>query len=43
MRLALQLTTDLVTFDITAGGMAYVFVDPHDDSEDAARMLWQGG
>ena len=43
MRMVLQLTTDLVTFDITSRGMAYVFLDPHDDSEDGARMLWQGG
>ena len=43
MRLAIQMTTELVTFDITSGGMAYVFVDPHDTTEDAARMLWQGG
>jgi len=43
MRMVLQMTTDLVTFDITRGGMAYVFVDPFDRSEDAARMLWQGG
>lgn len=43
MRLLLQLTTDIVTFDITRGGMAYVYVDPWDPTEDAARMLWQGG
>lgn len=43
MRLAMQITTDVVTFDITRGGMAYVFTDPFDTSEDAARMLWQGG
>jgi hypothetical protein len=43
MRLMLQMTTDVVTFDITRGGMAYVFVDPFDPTEDAARMLWQGG
>jgi hypothetical protein len=43
MRMALQLTTELVSFDITTGGMGYVFIDPHDDSEDSARMLWQGG
>ena len=43
MRLALQVTTSLVTFDITSGGMAYVFIDPNDDSEDSARLLWQGG
>jgi hypothetical protein len=43
MRLALQLTTDIVTFDITRGGMAYVFLDPWDPTEESARMLWQGG
>lgn len=43
MRLILQVTTDLVKFDITPGGMAYVFIDPHDDSENAGRLLWQGG
>lgn len=43
MRLVLQLTTDLVSFDITPGGMAYVFVDPSDDSSAAAYMLWQSG
>ena len=42
MRLAVQLTTDVVAFDITRGGMAYVFLDPHDRSEDAGRLLWQG-
>lgn len=42
MRLMMQLTTDLVTFDITVGGMAYVFIDSNDDSEDAAFLLWQG-
>ncbi|MEZ4234603.1 MAG: hypothetical protein R3F59_00240 [Myxococcota bacterium] len=43
MRHVLQMTTEVVTFDITRGGMAWVFVDPWDDTEDAARMLWQGG
>ncbi len=43
MRLALQLTTDVVAFDITPGGMAYVYLDPHDPTEGAGRMLWQGG
>lgn len=42
MRLALQMTTGLVAFDITRGGMAYVFIDPFDPSEEAARMIWQG-
>lgn len=43
MRMLLQMTTDVVTFDITRGGMAYVFVDPYDPTEDAGRLLWQGG
>ena len=43
MRIVMQITTDLVTFDITRGGMAYVFIDPYDDSEDSGRLLWQGG
>lgn len=43
MRLAMQLTTDVVKFDITTGGMGYVFIDPYDSSENAARFLWQGG
>ena len=43
MRLALQLTTDVVMFDITRGGMAYVFLDPFDSTEEAGRLLWQGG
>ena len=43
MRLLLQLTTDVVAFDITPGGMAYVFLDPEDASERAAVLLWQSG
>ena len=43
MRLALQITTKVVKFDITAQGMAYVFLDPYDPSENSARLLWQGG
>jgi len=43
MRLLAQLTTQIVTFDITRGGMAYVYIDPHDETDTAARMLWQGG
>lgn len=39
MRLAVQLTTAIVAFDITAHGMAYVFIDPHEPG--VARMLWQ--
>ncbi len=43
MRLLLQLTTDVVAFDITPGGMAYAFLDPEDASERAAVLLWQSG
>lgn len=43
MRMVLQMTTDIVNFDITPGGMAYVFVDPADPSPDSARLLWQSG
>ncbi len=43
MRMLMQITTDIVTFDITTGGMAYVFLDPFDASENAGRLLWQGG
>jgi len=43
MRHALQMTTTIVAFDITRGGMAWVFFDPHDSTEHAARLLWQGG
>ncbi|MCB9675704.1 MAG: hypothetical protein H6737_11340 [Alphaproteobacteria bacterium] len=43
MRLVLQMTTDVVKFDITTGGMGYVFLDPYDASENACRLLWQGG
>ncbi len=41
MRLAVQLTTSIVTFDITRNGVAYVFLDPHDTGEDAGHLLWQ--
>ena len=43
MRLVLQMTTDLVRFDITPRGMAYVFLDPSDPTEGAGYLLWQGG
>ncbi len=43
MRLVLQMSTEVVAFDITPGGMAYVFVDPEDISPGAAYMLWQSG
>jgi hypothetical protein len=42
MKLILQMTTNIVSFDITKSGMGYVFVDPHDTSEHAAKFLWQG-
>lgn len=43
MRLVVQFTTDMVSFDITPGGMGYVFLDPHDPSPEAGRFLWQSG
>lgn len=43
MRLVLQLTTDIVSFDITPGGMAYAFFDEHDPSDHAGHLLWQSG
>lgn len=43
MRMLVQMTTTIVAFDITRGGMAWVFLDPHDPSDEAARLLWQGG
>lgn len=43
MRLALQMTTRIVSFDITPGGMAYVFVDPFAPGAPTGRLLWQGG
>lgn len=42
MRMVMQLTTHLVRFDITPKGMAYVFIDPNDKTENAGRLLWQG-
>lgn len=43
MRLVAQFTTNVVTFDITPGGMGYIYLDPHDASQDAAYFLWQSG
>lgn len=43
MRLALQMTTKVVHFDITSQGMGYVFLDNSDSSDSAAYFLWQGG
>lgn len=42
MRLLLQLTTNLVRFDITPKGLAYVFLDPLATGGDGAYLLWQG-
>ncbi len=42
MRLVAQMTTNVVGFDITPGGMAYLFIDPYDGSDRAGRLLWQG-
>ena len=41
MRLAMQITTRIVTFDITRHGVAYVFLDPASRDENAAVLLWQ--
>ena len=41
MRLIVQLTTDLVKFDITPEGMAYIFLDDENADGDAC-LLWQG-
>ena len=41
MRLLAQLTTQIVTFDITRRGVLFVFIDPQDRSPEAAKMLWQ--
>ncbi len=41
MKLLLQITTRIVTFDITRQGVAYVFRDTADDGEESAVMLWQ--
>lgn len=43
MRLVMQVTTDVVSFDITPGGMSYIFLDPQDPTESSGRLLWQGG
>lgn len=43
MRLVAQLTTELVSFDITPKGMAYVFVDPHNPTDMHGAMVWQSG
>jgi len=42
MRMTMQVTTDLVRFDITPRGMAYVFVERNEDRVRAAYLLWQG-
>lgn len=43
MRLVAQLTTELVPFDITSRGMAWVFLDPEEPGPNAACLLWQSG
>jgi hypothetical protein len=42
LRLALQMTTDLIKFDITTQGMAYVFWEEGSTSESSALLVWQG-
>jgi hypothetical protein len=42
-RLVLQMSREIVPFDITDGGMAYVFFNPSGGSKDGAVMLWQTG
>lgn len=42
MRHAAQITTEIVGFDITKGGVGWVFFDPYETGEHAARFLWQG-
>jgi hypothetical protein len=42
MRLLMQMTTQLVKFDITDGGMAYVFVEEAVGSEPRVYLMWQG-
>jgi hypothetical protein len=41
MRLVLQLTSEIVRFDITEGGMAWVFLDPWAADEPQGRLVWQ--
>jgi hypothetical protein len=43
MRLAVQFTTNIVSFDITPGGMGYIFLDPNDVSPESAYFMWQSG
>ena len=40
--LLMQMTTDLVKFDITSQGMAYVFLDARSGRDARAYLLWQG-
>ena len=42
MKMLLQVTTDLVKFDITNRGMAYIFIDTETAQEGRGYMLWQG-
>ncbi len=41
MRLVMQITSRIVTFDITRTGVAYVFLDPYTSGEEGGYMLWQ--
>lgn len=41
MRLIAQLTTEIVAFDITDRGVAYLFIDPQDRDARRGRLLWQ--
>jgi hypothetical protein len=43
MRLVAQITTNIVTFDITPRGLAYVFIDPSDPTVDVGALVWQSG
>jgi hypothetical protein len=43
MRLVMQMTTNIVKFDITDDGMAYVFLDSQGSASDnRAYLIWQG-
>ena len=42
MRLLMQFTTEVVKFDITPRGVGYVYFDPSEPEEHAARLIWQG-
>jgi hypothetical protein len=42
-RMVLQMTRAIVPFDITDGGVAYVFFNPSGEVSQAAALLWQSG